>query len=339
MESIISQLFEEQWGKKPENIELLPASGSARKYFRLTSADKTYIAAFHQNIPENRLFINFTKHFDKKGLNVPKIYAVSADESTYIQEDLGNTMLLDIVERERKGEYLSEHLLTLYKKSLSELLRFQLLGGEGLDYSACIPRPIFDRQCIQWDLNYFKYCFLRLAGADFSEQALEEDFNQLTDALCQEPADTFMFRDFQSRNIMVRDEEVWFIDYQGGRRGALQYDVASLLYDAIIAIPASQREELLDDYIAGLQEYKTVDTKAFRIGYYRFVLIRLLQAMGAFGLRGLYEKKQHFIDSIIPGLQHISTLFDSGKLGNEYPEIHRVIRSVSKIENTLLSEG
>ena len=182
--------------------------------------------------------------------------------------------------------------------------------------------------CILWDLNYFKYCFLKLAGADFSEQALEDDFVRLTDALVQEPADSFMFRDFQSRNIMVRAGEVWFIDYQGGRQGALPYDVASLLYDAIVVIPDEQREELLDGYICGLQAYRTVEPGLFRHVFYRFVLVRLLQAMGAFGLRGLYERKPHFIDSIQPGLHSIDRLFQSGRLDADYAEIRRVCRQL-----------
>ena len=231
---------------------MLPASGSARKYWRIYWNGESCIAAWNRNVEENRLFIDFSRHFAEKGLHVPQIYAVSEDRKVYLQEDLGTQTLLDVVGQERKGDSLSEHSMQLYRKSLSELLRFQLIGGQGLDYARCVPRPVFDRQCILWDLNYFKYCFLKLAGADFSEQALEDDFIRLTDALVQEPADSFMFRDFQSRNIMVRAGEVWFIDYQGGRQGALPYDVASLLYDAIVAIPDEQREELLDGYILSL---------------------------------------------------------------------------------------
>lgn len=317
-------LFEQQWGKKADRIEMLPASGSARKYWRIFCEGESCVAAWNQNVEENRLFIDFSRHFAEKGLHVPQIYAVSGDEKVYLQEDLGTQTLLDVVGQERKGNSLSAYSMQLYRKALSELLRFQLIGGEGLDYTRCVPRPVFDRQCIQWDLNYFKYCFLKLAGADFSEQALEDDFIRLTDALVQAPADSFMFRDFQSRNIMVRAGEVWFIDYQGGRQGALPYDVASLLYDAIVAIPDEQREELLDGYICELQTYRSVEPGAFRSAFYRFVLVRLLQAMGAFGLRGLYERKPHFIDSIQPGLRSIDRLFLSGRLGADYAEIRKV---------------
>ncbi len=178
------------------------------------------------------------------------------------------------------------------------------------------------------DLNYFKYCFLRLAGAEFSEDRLETDFIDLIDRLAAVRTDSFMFRDFQSRNIMIREGEVWFIDYQGGRQGALSYDVASLLYDAIVEIPDNQREELLAYYIQQLKLYRPVDEDTFRNDYYHFVLIRLLQALGAFGLRGLYERKQHFLDSIQPGLRQVDALFDSGRLGGKYPEIRRVITSL-----------
>ena len=216
--------------------------------------------------------------------------------------------------------------MELYRKALSELLKFQLVGGKGLDYSECLPRPVFDERCIRWDLNYFKYCFLKLAGVEADEDRLEDDFDRLTAKLVMAGTGGFMFRDFQSRNIMVVDNEVYFIDYQGGRQGALHYDVASLLYDAIVKIPESQKEELLNFYIRKLTACEPEYAEKFREMYYHFVLVRLLQAMGAFGLRGLHEGKTHFIDSIVPGLQGIITLFESGKLEGEYTEIQHAIR-------------
>lgn len=321
---ILSNLFRHYAGQEPEKMELLPASGSARKYYRISGNGKTCIGAYHLDREENRLFIEFSRHFREKGLHVPEIYAVSGEGLSYLQEDLGDDMLLNVVERERREPHLNGKLMKLYRQSLSELVRFQLIGGEGLDYSHCRPRPVFDSKCISWDLNYFKYCFLKLAAAEFSEQALEDDFEKLTVRLCQEDAHAFMFRDFQSRNIMVKDGEVWFIDYQGGRRGALQYDVASLLYDAIVGIATEQQEELLEYYVSELQKYRKIEPENFREGFYRFVLVRLLQALGAFGLRGLYERKQHFIDSIQPGLEAVCSLFATGNLGDDYPEIRQV---------------
>lgn len=329
MEKIVSALYQRHFGKQPERVTLLPASGSSRKYYRI-EGNHSCIGAFHENLEENRLFIDFSLHFRKQGLHVPEIYSVSEDGRAYLQEDLGDTMLLNVVENERKSGLWGDNLLDLYRKSLAELLRFQIIGGEGLNYSCCIPRPAFDRRCVLWDLNYFKYCFLRLAGVAFSENAMENDFESLASRIGRVDTDVFMFRDFQSRNIMIREGEVWFIDYQGGRQGALHYDVASLLYDAIVGMPDAQRETLLEEYIVMLQQYRRVDAVSFREDYYHFVLIRLLQAMGAFGLRGLFEHKQHFTDSICPGLQNISALFDTGKLGQDYPEIRKVVGEVIK---------
>lgn len=315
-------------GRCPERVALLPASGSARKYYRIFVGRDSYIGTYHLNAEENDLFVSFSRHFAEKGLHVPEVYGVSEDHLSYIQEDLGDRMLLDAVREARQEGGLNEGQLELYRKALAELVRFQILGNEGLDYAHCRPRPVFDRRCMLWDLNYFKYCFLRLAGVGCSEERLENDFEALTERLCRVEARTFMFRDFQSRNIMVREGEVWFIDYQGGRRGALPYDVASLLYDPAAGIPDGQREELLEFYMAELGRFRPVDSELFREDYYPFVLIRLLQAMGAFGLRGLYERKRHFIDSIRPGLQNIVSLFQPGKLGPAYPEIRRTAEAL-----------
>ena len=326
MEEKIRTLFKQYSGNDALRVEPLPVSGSARRYYRVFAEDRTYVGVYHKNLRENRLFVDFTRHFEKSRLHVPHVYCVSEDGFCYLQDDLGPDMLLNVVEREREGEFLSEHTMELYRKALSELLKFQLVGGKGLDYSECLPRPVFDERCIRWDLNYFKYCFLKLAGVEVDEDRLENDFDRLTAKLVMAGTGGFMFRDFQSRNIMVVDDEVYFIDYQGGRQGALHYDVASLLYDAIVKIPEGQKEELLNFYIRQLTVCEPEYAEKFREMYYHFVLVRLLQAMGAFGLRGLHEGKTHFIDSIVPGLQGIITLFESGKLEGEYTEIQHAIR-------------
>lgn len=326
MEEKIRTLFKQYSGNDALRVEPLPVSGSARRYYRVFAEDRTYVGVYHENLRENRLFVDFTRHFEKSRLHVPHVYCVSENGFCYLQDDLGPDMLLNVVEREREGEFLSEHTMELYRKALSELLKFQLVGGKGLDYSECLPRPVFDERCIRWDLNYFKYCFLKLAGVEVDEDRLENDFDRLTAKLVMAGTGGFMFRDFQSRNIMVVDNEVYFIDYQGGRQGALHYDVASLLYDAIVKIPEGQKEELLNFYIRQLTVCEPEYAEKFREMYYHFVLVRLLQAMGAFGLRGLHEGKTHFIDSIVPGLQGIITLFESGKLEGEYTEIQHAIR-------------
>ena len=324
----IIDLFHANYGTQPEEVVLLPASGSARKYYRVFKGGETYIGTYNANVEENRLFLRFTSHFETKRLAVPRIWAVAKNELVYLQEDLGNQMLLDVVQAERQGNVLTPHLMQLYRKVLKELIRFQLLGHEEFDYTFCVPRPVFDKRSMLWDLNYFKYCFLRLVGANFSENALENDFEKLVDRLESVDTNSFMFRDFQSRNIMVQQDEVWFIDYQGGRKGALQYDVASLLYDAIVAIPDEQREILLGDYIQELQNYRSIEVEKFRLDYYHFVLIRLLQAMGAFGLRGIHERKQHFIDSIVPGLKTLATLLNGERLNGDYPEIRKIVNDL-----------
>ena len=325
MRERVEKLFGQYAGRSASRVEELPLSGSARRYYRLWDGDSTFVGVYNENVRENRLFVAFTKHFYDKGLHVPQVLFVSEDEKAYLQQDLGRDTLLDVVEREREPGGLSAHAMSLYVKSLDELLRFQLEGGTGLDYSACLPRPVFDERCIRWDLNYFKYCFLRLAGVDVDEDKLEDDFDRLAKRLAGVGADTFMFRDFQSRNIMVVDEEVYFIDYQGGRQGALQYDVASLLYDAVVEMPGAQRRELLDYYVSRLAMRRHDRAKTFRKTYYHFVLTRLLQAMGAFGLRGLYEGTRHFEGSILPGLKTLSGLFEPGCLEKMYPEIQRAV--------------
>ena len=213
MEEKIKTLFKQYSGSDARRVEPLPVSGSARRYYRVFTEDRTYVGVYHENLRENRLFVDFTRHFEKSRLHVPHVYCVSEDGFCYLQDDLGPDMLLDVVEREREGEFLSEHTLELYRKALSELLKFQLMGGKGLDYSGCLPRPVFDERCIRWDLNYFKYCFLKLAGVEADEDRLENDFDRLTAKLVMAGADGFMFRDFQSRNIMVVDNEVYFIPY------------------------------------------------------------------------------------------------------------------------------
>ena len=319
------ELAKEYFGLQPSGVEPLPKSGSQRRYYRLFVNGKSFIGVYNDNLNENQLFINFTLHFGAKKLHVPQIFAISKDGLSYIQEDLGRSMLLDFALNKDNTGGLTEEVMHLYRQALVELLRFQFLGGKDLDYSHCLPRPVFDRRSIYWDLNYFKYCFLRLTGLVFDEDALENDFDELLNQVCRVPADFFMFRDFQSRNIMVRDSNIWFIDYQGGRKGALHYDVASLLYDAVVGIPEKQREELLLYYISELQHYISIPSSDFLKDYYNFVLIRLLQAMGAFGLRGLYERKQHFIDSILPAINTIYMLFDSGRIEHNYPELKRII--------------
>ena len=320
--TILTQLYREFFGAEPTKMEKLPASGSAREYWRIYNGNETYIGTINADLRENTLFIEYSKYFKERGVAVPEILCCTADNSAYIQEDLGSYMLLDILTAERQERELSKHTMSLYKKALSELLKMQF-AGKGLDYSKALPRPSFDKRCIMWDLNYFKYCYLRLAAIPTDEDLLENDLEKLCSIIESQPANTFMFRDFQSRNIMVKGEDVIFIDYQGGRKGPLGYDVVSLLYDAIAEIPEAQHKELLNHYTSELQAIHPKMVDDFVKSYHHIALVRLLQAMGAFGLRGLHEKKQHFIDSIKPGSASIAKLLTT-HLPGEYPELVKI---------------
>lgn len=326
VEQRLQQLFEDWAGEPPTLVLPLAPSGSARIYYRLQGPRHTAIGAFNPDKRENDAFIKFSRHFHAKGLPVPEIYAEDLGQHIYLQEDLGFTTLYSYLLQ--KDDYFPDYLVRIYKKTVEQLARLQIQGSEGLDYSLCYPRADFDRQSMQWDCNYFKYYFLRLAGAIFDEQALEDDFNRLADFLLEAPSHFFMFRDFQTRNIMIRAGEPFFIDYQGGRRGALQYDLASLLYQAKANIPEDIRLELLNHYIDAASTLTPIQRDAFTAQYYGFVLIRSVQVLGAYGFRGLYERKEHFLQSIPYAIRNLKWLLDQQKVPIHLPELHQAINQV-----------
>ncbi|MGB1243000.1 MAG: RapZ C-terminal domain-containing protein [Chitinophagales bacterium] len=325
----LSQLFEEWAGEKPSMILPLAPSGSPRRYFRLKSENKTAIGTYGLESKENHAFVVFSKHFKAKGLPVPEIYAEDANQNIYLQEDLGGTALYQLLPQ--KGESFSEDLLQLYKKSVAKLAKLQVKGGKDLDYSVCYPRAAFDKQSILWDFNYFKYYFLRMGGFPFDEQALENDAHRFADYLLEADHDYFMFRDFQSRNIMIRGGEPFFIDYQGGRKGALQYDLASLLYQAKANISQDTRKELLNHYLDTLETMVEVDRAKFEKYYYAYVLIRSMQVLGAYGFRGLIERKEHFLKSIPFALQNIRWILQNVDFPVEMPEL---LQSLSQLTDS-----
>lgn len=303
-ESLVNLFF--NWaGEKPFKITPLPQSGSNRKYYRIRSTQKTAIGVDSSDYKENLAYIEFSKHFLKNGLNVPVIYGMDLVNGVYLLEDLGDTTLFSYLSDKRKDGKFPAKLKNIYKKVLEHLPEFQVKAAEKFPYEYCYPRSQFDEQSMKWDLSYFKYYFLKLAQIDFDEQELEDDFQIFVDYLLTAPGDFFLYRDFQSRNIMISKEDLYFIDFQGGRKGALQYDVASLLYDAKAAIPNDIRQELLEYYIKNLKKYINIDSDQFRSLYYAYVLIRIMQAMGAYGFRGFYEKKAHFLASIPYALQNM----------------------------------
>lgn len=323
-------LYETHFKEEVTFFEQLPVSGSYREYARMKSSSHQVIGAYNQDVKENEAFLVFSAHFRNKNIPVPHIYAVSSDQRTYLQEDLGNTTLFDFVTQTRETEGFSVKIVDVYKKVLKELPRIQLVAGKDMDYSVCYPREAFDKQSMMWDLNYFKYYFLKLAKISFDEQALEDDFQAFSDYLLVVDNNAFLYRDFQSRNVMLKNGEVYFIDYQGGRKGALQYDLASLLYDAKANIPEAEREELLEFYLDELSQYKHIDRQKFKALFGGYVLIRIMQAMGAYGFRGFYEKKEHFLKSIPFALKNLETLLAKNTIQVPLPELFKVLKAVTE---------
>ena len=326
----ISKLFTQWCGEEIREIKALPEAGSYRKYFRIQGSSKSAIAVYNEDRKENIAFLQFSKHFREKNLPVPEIFAKNIDENIYLQQDLGDTTLFAFITDKRSGVEFSDEVIGLIKKVLDQLVNFQVLGTKGFDYSYCYPRSAFDKQSMMWDLNYFKYYFLKLAKIPFDEQNLESDFLRFSDFLLEADNHYFLYRDFQTRNIMIQNDEPYFIDYQGGRQGALQYDLASLLYDAKADIPQETRNELRKYYIEKLSEHQLVDKEKFNNYYFGYALIRIMQAMGAFGFRGFYEKKLHFLQSIPFAIQNLEYLLDTVQLPIEFPELMKVLRLLTK---------
>ncbi len=312
-------------------IKDMPGSGSYREYYRLTGeSGRTIIAVYNEDRKENIAFLSFCRHFRAHGLSVPEIYADDLDNNIYLQEDLGDTTLFAYLSDVYKNGIFPQELIDVYKKVLEELPKFQLKAGTSIDFKKCYPRYKFDRQSIMWDLNYFKYYFLKLAKIPFDEQELENDFNTFADYLLEADCDYFLYRDFQSRNIMVKDGEPCFIDFQGGRYGALQYDVASLLYDAKADIPQHIRDILFDHYLDTLKKYHKFDREKFTKYYHAYVLVRIMQAMGAYGFRGFYEKKQHFLRSVPYAIENIRYLLKHADLPIEIPALMSVLQKITE---------
>lgn len=326
----LKKLYRDWADEEVISVSPIAQSGSYRKYFRINGKEKTAIGVFNPDRKENRAFITFTKHFLKKGFNVPQLYNHELKENIYLVEDLGDTTLFSLVEKEKTDDSLSEKVLSYYKDALSHLIRFQIDGGKGLDYSACYPREKFDKQSILWDLNYFKYYFLKLVKIPFDEQKLENDFNAFSEFLLSADTKYFLYRDFQTRNILVHNDQLYFIDYQGGRKGALQYDVASLLFQAKVNLLPSVRDELLSYYLDLASQKSKIKTQKFLRYYYGYVLIRLLQTLGAYGFRGYYENKSHFLSSIPYALKNLQWLLNKNLIPKKFPELNRVLVSILK---------
>ncbi|MGB6191848.1 MAG: RNase adapter RapZ [Terracidiphilus sp.] len=307
---VLERLFEQHFKTPADQVKPLQGQlgGSGRAIVRLAGGGQSAIGIVYPVREENVAFIEFSRHFRRHGLPVPEIYAEDLSQGAYIEEDFGDTTLYDFLSQNRSGETVSPAVVEPYRKVVAVLPRFQVEAGRDLNYKVCYPRSSFDRQSIAWDLNYFKYYFLRLSGVPFNEQALEHDFSRLTRLLLAADHDYFLYRDFQSRNVMLRDGQPCFLDYQGGRKGALQYDIASLLYDGKADLSPELRQELLDYYLDCLGSFIKLDRAAFMEHYYAYVYVRIMQALGAYGFRGFYERKAHFLQSVPYALKNLRWL-------------------------------
>jgi len=288
--------------------------GSGRKIIRLASEDHSAIGILYDVREENVAFLEFSRHFRRRGLPVPEIYVEDLSRGAYLEEDLGDTTLFEFLSKHRASAAISSQVVEVYRQVVAVLPRFQIEAGRDLNYEVCYPRAVFDGQSIAWDLNYFKYYFLKLAGISFNEQSLEDDFSHLTKFLLSTNLDYFLYRDFQSRNIMLCGGRPFFLDYQGGRKGALQYDIASLLYDGKADLPPELRQQLLDLYIDRLADFIKLEREVFMRHYYAYVYVRIMQALGAYGFRGFYERKAHFLQSVPYALKNLRWLLQHVEL-------------------------
>jgi aminoglycoside/choline kinase family phosphotransferase len=333
----LKRLFEQHFKTSVESILPLQGQlgGSGRNIVRLVGGGHTAIGILYSVREENIAFLEFSHHFRRCGLPVPEIYAEDLSQGAYIEQDLGDTTLFDYLGQNRIGDGITSEAVEAYRRTVAMLPRFQIEASRELNYKVCYPRASFDRQSIAWDLNYFKYYFLRLAGIAFNEQLLEDDFSRLTKFLLSAPHDYFLYRDFQSRNVMLVDGQPYFLDYQGGRKGALQYDIASLLYDGKANLPPQLRIDLLEHYMNCLEAYGPLDRTAFMEHYYAYVYVRIMQAMGSYGFRGFYERKTHFLQSIPFALENLRWLDANVKLPIALPTLLDALRRVASSEKLM----
>ena len=321
----LEALFKQYTGSAPVSKVALTGSASHRRYYRLTGADgRTLIGVEGTDTDENRAFLTIDRHFASKGINVPKV--VAEDGLCYLQEDLGSMVLYDALASGRASGQYGPDEVALLRKTLAALPKIQVEGARGLDFSVCYPQPSFDARMVDFDLNYFKYDFLKLSGLEFNEVRLQDDFDRLRADLLAESSDTFLYRDFNARNVMLVDGDPWFIDFQGGRRGPVYYDVASFLWQARARYPESLREELLQVYLDSLRAYGPVDETHFRERLRVFILFRMLQVLGCYGYRGLWEGNKAFIDSIPAAFGIVQSILPF----SDYPYLSEVLANLCR---------
>ncbi len=324
---VAEKLFEEHFGVKPEVVEHLPLSGSDRRYFRMSAGKDKAIGTYNTNVAENNTFFYFTELFKKHEINIPEIYKVSKDRKAYLQQDLGTVSLFDVLMKEGHTEEVRKY----YHRSLEQLAKLQWVAGREANFNQCFSSQQFDESAIMADLLYFKYYFADLQHVHYDKATLLNEMELLSRELGRIQPQTLMFRDFQSRNILLHDDKIYFIDYQGGMQGPPQYDIASLLWQAKAQLPEAWKEDLLNGYIESLSNLHVsrVEEIHFRKGYSQFVLLRLLQVLGAYGFRGLIEHKPHFISSIGPALKNLEFYLSAHPHIPAYPELRSLLEKIS----------
>jgi len=333
-DELLSLLFREFTGQSPESLTVLPKSGSDRIYCRMVNDDISVLGVWNPSRKENDAFTSFAERFNRMGLRVPRVYKYLPDDMVYLTEDLGDVDLHTWVQDRRSGkESVGEteaRIAEMYRNVLNELKKFQFEGDKVIDYELAYPRKKFDRNSVMWDLNYFKYMFLKLSGTGFNEPQLEKDFSKLAAEIKKVKTTCFMYRDFQSRNIMIKDGIPWFIDFQGGRKGAPYYDVASVLLDPYVELNGNIHNRLLDYYYEITSTELKIDRTTFHKEYLIFGTVRLLQALGTYGFRGLYEKKPNFTESIPPAVRQLNRIFENEGISALFPELARITDSLYK---------
>lgn len=323
-------LFEDYTKQKPESIYELPSSGSNRRYFRISGSGITLIGAKGLDVDENLAFMEIAKHFRLKGLPVPQVLCADKKNEFYLQEDLGDATLFNAIQQGRDTSNFSQQEINLLKKTIALLPKLQLEGGKGLDYNVCFPQPEFDERNVWFDCNYFKYCFLKTTGIEFSEIKLHNDFTKLAeDLLADANGETFMYRDFQARNVMLVNDEPYFIDFQGGRKGPIYYDLASFVWQAKANYPTELKEILIETYRENLKNYIDIPKELFYKKLRLFVLFRTMQVLGAYGFRGYFEKKPHFLQSVPFAIDNLRKLIQEPF--QEYPYLQQILTELTNM--------
>jgi aminoglycoside/choline kinase family phosphotransferase len=330
MNKELESLFKKHSGARATDISELSTSGSNRRYFRLKNDAGSLIGVIGTSADENRAFYEMAKHFKAQGINVPEVYLHSADWLYYIQQDLGDTLLFDRIKKGRLSRVFDQEEKKILGKTIKMLPLIQFKGAENFNFDICYPQPEFNERSVLWDLNYFKYCFLKTTGIDFQENRLEDDFAAMAKILLRDESNSFMYRDFQSRNVMIKDDEPYFIDFQGGRKGPVYYDIASFLWQAKANYTDELREQLINDYIESLKQFKDIPEKDFRNRLRHFVLFRMLQVLGAYGYRGYFEKKPHFIQSVPLAIENLRSLLIESY--DEYPYLCQLLNQLISLK-------